>query len=214
MDNYTKAQIGSSSSSTINVRDNPNWKITLDDVFLLTLGPNGPTAVPNLRLVLEQQGIGLFKNDGTPVWSCSWIDVVEIALGDPSQLPNKRDGVVLAVSVKTVTTVTGSTPTTTTTRAARWKYSNRRGNTNQTGDSEPIVRTHRFVVPTDDLETFDTTIKEITRACSIGSSKSAIPGSHRPSVLLAIGAVIVTGVVVAGLILAALSADHIIHLHL
>lgn len=203
-----------SNSSTTFADYDTNWRISLNDVFLLTIGPSGPTAVPNLQLVLEQQGIELSKHDGTLVWSCPWIDVVELVPGDPSQLPNKQNGTVLAVSVKAPTAIADGDANTTTSKTTRWKESHHRGNADRPSHRESTVRTHRFVVPTDDQEKFETTIKKIAMVTGVDSLKRTISDNHRPSVLLAIGAVIATGAVVAGLILAALSADHIIHLHL
>jgi hypothetical protein len=72
-------------------------QLRLSGVFLLTEGPDGPTAVPGLTLELTRAGLSIAKMDETPVWSASWEDVVELATPERSRLPDGASGVVLTV---------------------------------------------------------------------------------------------------------------------
>jgi hypothetical protein len=72
-------------------------QLRLSGVFLLTEGPDGPTAVPGLTLELTRAGLSIAKMDKTPVWSASWEDVEELATPERSRLPDGSSGVVLTV---------------------------------------------------------------------------------------------------------------------
>jgi len=72
--------------------------LELSDVYLLTEGPDGPAAVPGLRLGLDDQKVTLAKGDGTVVWSTPWENVAELATPERSKLPDGEDGVVLVVT--------------------------------------------------------------------------------------------------------------------
>ncbi|MCL4445353.1 MAG: hypothetical protein M1134_00540 [Actinobacteria bacterium] len=69
-------------------------------VFLLTTGPEGPTAVPSLHLAVGKSGIRLEKSGGTQVWEAPWKDIEELSACDRSSLPTGGQGVVLAVTVR------------------------------------------------------------------------------------------------------------------
>jgi hypothetical protein len=70
---------------------------TVPDVYLLTAGPEGPVAVPHLRLTFRESGLELDKADGELVWDCDWSDLVEMAPIERSVLPDGKDGVVMVV---------------------------------------------------------------------------------------------------------------------
>jgi hypothetical protein len=70
---------------------------TVPDVYLLTVGSDGPVAVPHLRLTFRQSGLELDKADGELVWDCDWSDLVEMAPTERSVLPDGKDGVVMIV---------------------------------------------------------------------------------------------------------------------
>lgn len=70
---------------------------TVDDVYLLTKGSQGPVAVPDLRLTFRASGLVLDKADGEMVWDCDWSDLVEMAPIERSVLPDGKEGVVMVV---------------------------------------------------------------------------------------------------------------------
>jgi hypothetical protein len=70
---------------------------TASDVYLLTEGTQGQVAVPHLTLTFREDGLALDKADGEPVWDCDWSDLVEMAPVERSDLPDGREGVVIAV---------------------------------------------------------------------------------------------------------------------
>jgi hypothetical protein len=66
-------------------------------VYLLTEGPEGPVAVPQLELSFLDDGIAVDKSDGEAVWSAAWPDLVEMSTGERSELPGGGGGVVVVV---------------------------------------------------------------------------------------------------------------------
>lgn len=74
--------------------------LRFDGVYLLTSGPDGPTAVPGLHLALEDGGVTLAKGDGSPVWTAGWDQVAEVATPERSTLPDGTSGVVLVVTTR------------------------------------------------------------------------------------------------------------------
>jgi hypothetical protein len=75
--------------------DEESW--TVPDVYLLTDGPQGPVAVPHLRLTFRERSLVLDKADGELVWDCDWADLVEMAPVERSVLPDGNEGVVMVV---------------------------------------------------------------------------------------------------------------------
>jgi hypothetical protein len=71
------------------------WTVT--DVYLLTEGPDGTVAVPNLALTFSDEGIELDKADGAMVWDCRWDELEEMSPVERSVLPDGRDGVAMVV---------------------------------------------------------------------------------------------------------------------
>ncbi len=67
-------------------------------VYLLTLGADGPTAVPGLALELGDVGVALTKADGAPVWACGWDEVCELSTPERAQLPEGGHGVVVVIA--------------------------------------------------------------------------------------------------------------------
>ena len=67
-------------------------------VYLLTLGADGPTAVPGLALELGDVGAALTKADGAPVWACGWDEVCELSTPERAQLPEGGHGVVVVIA--------------------------------------------------------------------------------------------------------------------
>ena len=67
-------------------------------VYLLTLGADGPTAVPGLALELGDVGVALTKADGAPVWACGWDEVCELSTPEGAQLPEGGHGVVVVIA--------------------------------------------------------------------------------------------------------------------
>lgn len=67
-------------------------------VYLLTTGPDGPTAVAGLRLSLGDQGATLTKPDFTKVWSANWTEIESLSTPERSTLPDGAPGVVLMVT--------------------------------------------------------------------------------------------------------------------
>jgi hypothetical protein len=70
---------------------------TVPGVYLLTEGPDGRVAVPDLALSFLDDGIALEKSDGEPVWSAAWSELDEMATVERSELPDGGDGVVITV---------------------------------------------------------------------------------------------------------------------
>jgi hypothetical protein len=71
------------------------WSVP--DVYLLTDGPEGEIAVPQLTLAFLEDGLALAKADGDPVWDSAWTDLEEMSPVERSVLPDGREGVVIAV---------------------------------------------------------------------------------------------------------------------
>jgi hypothetical protein len=69
-------------------------------VYLLTSGPQGPTAVPGLQLALDEAGVTLAKGDGTAVWSAPWDEIAELAWPERSKLPDGDSGVVVVITTR------------------------------------------------------------------------------------------------------------------
>ena len=69
-------------------------------VYLLTAGPQGPTAVPGLQLALDEAGVTLAKGDGTTVWSAPWGEIAELATPERSKLPDGGTGLVVVVTTR------------------------------------------------------------------------------------------------------------------
>jgi hypothetical protein len=70
---------------------------TVPGVYLLTQGPDGRVAVPQLALSFLDEGISVDKSDGEAVWSASWADLVEMRTVERSELPGGGAGVVIMV---------------------------------------------------------------------------------------------------------------------
>jgi hypothetical protein len=66
-------------------------------VYLLTEGPDGRVAVPDLALSFLSDGIALDKADGEPVWRAPWSELDEMSTVERSELPDGGDGVVITV---------------------------------------------------------------------------------------------------------------------
>ena len=66
-------------------------------VFLLTEGPGGEVAVPDLTLTFLDSGLTLEKADGEHVWGSDWGGLEEMSPVERSVLPDGRDGVVIIV---------------------------------------------------------------------------------------------------------------------
>jgi hypothetical protein len=71
------------------------WSVP--DVYLLTDGPDGAVAVPNLTLTFLPTGLALDKSDGDAVWHSAWSDLAEMSAVERSLLPDGRDGVAILV---------------------------------------------------------------------------------------------------------------------
>ncbi len=69
----------------------------MPDVYLLTEGPEGTTAIPDLTLTFLDTGIALDKADGEHVWSSPWDQLEEMSPVNRSELPDGRPGVVIVV---------------------------------------------------------------------------------------------------------------------
>lgn len=72
--------------------------LRFDGTFLLTSGPDGPTAVPGLTLQLDDAGVALSKSDGAPVWACGWDEISELAAPERSKLPDGGHGVLVVIT--------------------------------------------------------------------------------------------------------------------
>lgn len=72
------------------------WRF--DGVYLLTTGPDGPTAVPGLILELGNRGVGLWRADGAPVWIPTWDEITELSAPERSRLPGAGHGVVVLIT--------------------------------------------------------------------------------------------------------------------
>ncbi len=70
---------------------------TVPGVYLLTQGPDGRVAVPQLALSFLDEGIWVDKSDGEAVWSARWADLVEMSTVERSELPGGGAGVVIMV---------------------------------------------------------------------------------------------------------------------
>lgn len=82
-------------------RDRPvDRSLLFAGVFLLTTGPEGPTAVPSLRLRMDEMGICLEKADETHVWSSPWSEIEELSASSRSKLSTGGHGVVVAITVR------------------------------------------------------------------------------------------------------------------
>ncbi len=62
----------------------------MPDVYLLTDGSEGTTAVPDLTLTFLDTGIALDKADGEHVWSSPWDQLEEMSPVNRSELPDGR----------------------------------------------------------------------------------------------------------------------------
>jgi hypothetical protein len=71
------------------------WSVP--DVYLLTDGPEGTTAIPDLTLTFLDTGIALDKADGEHVWSSPWDQLEEMSPVNRSELPDGRPGVAIVV---------------------------------------------------------------------------------------------------------------------
>lgn len=69
----------------------------MPDVYLLTEGPDGAMAVPNLTLNFLPTGLALEKSAGEAVWESSWSDLAEMSVVERSVLPGGRAGVAILV---------------------------------------------------------------------------------------------------------------------
>jgi hypothetical protein len=72
--------------------------LLFEGCLLLTNGPDGPIAIPELNLGLDEDGISLERDDGTRVWSVAWSEVAEVATPERSTLNDGGDGVVLLIT--------------------------------------------------------------------------------------------------------------------
>lgn len=81
-------------------RDGPRseGKRRFTGVYLLTTGPDGPTAVPGLTLELGDRGVGLWRADGVPVWTPTWGEITELSAPERSRLPDGAHGVVVLIT--------------------------------------------------------------------------------------------------------------------
>jgi hypothetical protein len=71
---------------------------TVADVYLLTDGPDGAVAVPNLALTFSVAGIELDKKaGGGMVWDCRWSELDEMSTVERSVLPDGGGGVAIEV---------------------------------------------------------------------------------------------------------------------
>ncbi len=68
--------------------------------YLLTTGPDGPAAVPGLQITFDGAGITVAKDNGTAVWSTTWVETAELATPERSKLPDGRSGVVVVVTTR------------------------------------------------------------------------------------------------------------------
>ena len=69
----------------------------MPDVYLLTEGPEGEVAVPDLTLTFLDSGLALERADGARVWGSDWGGLEEMSPVERSVLPDGRRGVVLVV---------------------------------------------------------------------------------------------------------------------
>ncbi len=67
-------------------------------VYLLTVGPEGPTAVPGLVLEFDPRGVQLSRSDGTLVWKAWWEEIDEMATPERSRLPDATNAVVVVLT--------------------------------------------------------------------------------------------------------------------
>jgi hypothetical protein len=72
--------------------------VAFSQVYLLALGENGLTAIPDLRLELDESGVLLQKAQGDPVWQVGWSQVTALSTPERSELPNSARGVVLELT--------------------------------------------------------------------------------------------------------------------
>ena len=68
--------------------------------YLLTVGPDGPVAVPGLQMTFDRAGVTLAKKDGAAVWSAAWPEIGELSTPERSKLPDGSDGVVVVVTTR------------------------------------------------------------------------------------------------------------------
>jgi len=66
--------------------------------YLLTSGPQGPTAVPDLVLELDDSGVALSKADATAVWRADWDGIAGLATPERSRVPDGGHGVVVVIT--------------------------------------------------------------------------------------------------------------------
>jgi hypothetical protein len=66
-------------------------------VYLLTEGPDGRAAVPDLELTFLDDGITVDKSDGEGVWKAAWSDLAEVSTVERAELPEGGGGVVIVV---------------------------------------------------------------------------------------------------------------------
>lgn len=71
------------------------WSVP--DVYLLTEGPDGSVAVPQLVLTFLPGGLTLAKADGETVWTCAWERLEELSVVERAVLPDGREAVVVLV---------------------------------------------------------------------------------------------------------------------
>jgi hypothetical protein len=72
--------------------------LRLTDVLLLTEGPEGPTAVPQLALTLDGDGVTVHKMTGGFVWQAPWDQVTELSSPERSTTEDGGAGAVVVVS--------------------------------------------------------------------------------------------------------------------
>jgi len=71
------------------------WSVP--EVYLLTEGRQGESAVPHLTLTFLDSGLALDKADGERVWDSAWGGLEEMSPVERSVLPDGRAGVVIVV---------------------------------------------------------------------------------------------------------------------
>jgi len=76
----------------------PQGTLRFTGAYLLTSGPEGPIAVPDLVLALGETGVALTKADGTAVWSANWDGITGLSTPERSRLPDGGHGVVVVIT--------------------------------------------------------------------------------------------------------------------
>ena len=66
-------------------------------VYLLTEGPDGSVAVPDLEMTFLGDGVAVDKSDGEAVWNAAWSDLAEMSTIERAELPDGHGGVVIVI---------------------------------------------------------------------------------------------------------------------